>query len=137
MSQSVNYTYTFILVGNSEGKFTIPAASVKVGGKIYQSNPVTIEVVKGSAGNSQSQSGNTGSGSSTIDKANISDENLFVAVNVDKKNLYQGQYLVATIKLYTKVDVSGFDNIKFPPFTGFLEPGPGSAEIRFHYSVRM
>ncbi len=119
MSQSVNYTYTFILVGNSEGKFTIPAASVKVGGKIYQSNPVTIEVVKGSAGNSQSQSGNTGSGSSTIDKANISDENLFVAVNVDKKNLYQGQYLVATIKLYTKVDVSGFDNIKFPPFTGF------------------
>jgi hypothetical protein len=118
MTQSSSYTYTYILVGNTAGKFTIPSASVKVGGKVYQSNAITIEVVKGSAGAASSQQQQDG-GSSTVDKANVSDDNLFVSINVDKKNLYQGQYLAATIKLYSKVDISGLDEIKFPPFTGF------------------
>ena len=124
MSQSTTNTYTFILMADHEGKFTIPSATVKSGGKTYQSNPITIEVVAGSrpAANSGSQGGQQQSGSSapaTTTNPDLSSDDLFVAITVDKKKLYQGQYLVATIKLYTRKDVSGFEDVKFPPFTGF------------------
>ena len=126
MSQSTTNTYTFILMADHAGKFTIPSASIKTGGKTYQSNPVTIEVVAGSRpaasqsqGGGQQQSNNQGSTQTTTNPDLISDD-LFVAITVDKKKLYQGQYLVATIKLYIRnKDVSGFDDVKFPPFTGF------------------
>ncbi len=122
MSQSTTYTYTFILMADHEGKFTIPAATVKSGGKTYQSNPITIEVVAGSrpaaSNGGQQQTGNQG-GTKTTTNPDLSSDDLFVAITVDKKKLIQGQYLVATIKLYTKKDVAGFEDVKFPPFTGF------------------
>jgi len=122
MSQSTSNSYTFILLATKEGKFTIPAASVKAGGKTYQSEPITIEVVGGSStagGNQQQQSSNQSGGQTATVNSDLSADDLFVAVTVDRKSLYQGQYLVATIKLYTKKDVAGFEDVKFPPFTGF------------------
>ena len=124
MSQSTTYTYTFILMADHEGKFTIPSATIKSGSKTYQSNPITIEVVAGSrpSASSGSQGGQQGGGSAPAATTNpdLSSDDLFVAITVDKKKLYQGQYLVATIKLYIRnKDVSGFEDVKFPPFTGF------------------
>ncbi|MBO7146105.1 MAG: protein BatD [Salinivirgaceae bacterium] len=124
MSQSTTNTYTFILMGDHEGKFTIPSATIKSGGKTYQSKPITIEVVAGSrpAAGSGNQGGQQSGGSTPAATTNpdLSSDDLFVAITVDKKKLYQGQYLVATIKLYIRnKDVSGFEDVKFPPFTGF------------------
>ena len=124
MSQSTTNTYTFILMADHEGKFTIPSATIKTGGKTYQSNPITIEVVAGSkpAASSGNQGGQQSGGSAPAATTNpdLSSDDLFVAITVDKKKLYQGQYLVATIKLYIRnKDVSGFEDVKFPPFTGF------------------
>ena len=124
MSQSTTYTYTFILMADHEGKFTIPSATIKSGSKTYQSNPITIEVVAGSrpSASNGSQGGQQGGGSApaTTTNPDLSSDDLFVAITVDKKKLYQGQYLVATIKLYIRnKDVSGFEDVKFPPFTGF------------------
>lgn len=124
MSQSTSNTFTFILLATKAGTFTIPAASVKSGGKTYQSAPITIEVVAGSNQNTaaaqQQQSPNNQNNTQTsIVNSDLSSDDLFVAITTDKKNLYQGQYLVATIKLYTKKDVAGFEDVKFPPFTGF------------------
>lgn len=123
MTQSVTNTYTFILLAEKEGKFTIPSASIKAGGKTYESNPLTIEVVAGSrqnasAGQQQAQ-GKGGSQTATVNDPDLKSDDLFVAVSVDRKNLYQGQYLVATIKLYTRKDIAGIEDVKFPPFTGF------------------
>lgn len=126
MSQSVTNTYTFILLAEKEGTFTIPSATIKSGGKTYQSNPISIEVVAGSsrsanAGQSQQQGSAQGGNSApaAVNNSDLSGDDLFVAITVDKKKLYQGQYLVATVKLYTKKDVAGFEDVKFPPFTGF------------------
>lgn len=115
MTKSVSYTYNYVVMATEEGRFTIAPAKIKIKGKVYQSNAVTIEVVKSSRG-AQPQSGGQ---KSTVDKANIGNDKLFVAVNVDKKNLYQGESFVATIKVYTKVGLAGFEDIKFPAFTGF------------------
>ena len=120
MSQSVTYTLSFILMAEKAGVFTIPAARIKSDGKVYTSQPITIEVVQGAnTASQQSQTQSQSGQSSSVSDPSLSKDDLFVAISVDKKNLYQGQYLVATIKLYTKRDVSGFDNVKFPAFTGF------------------
>jgi len=116
MTQSVTYTYNFIIMATEAGKINITPAKVKVKGKHYNSNELSIEVVKG---NQQTSAGNSNSSASSINKANISNKDIFVAVNVNKNSLYQGEHLVAEIKVYTKKSLAGFEDIKFPPFTGF------------------
>ncbi len=116
MSQSVSYTYTFILMAVSDGNFTISPAKVTAGGKTVASNQLTIEVVK-SGQTSQSNSG--GSSTIAVNKPTSGNSKVFVTIEIDKKSLYQGENLVAEIKLYTQQSLSGFENIKFPPFTGF------------------
>jgi hypothetical protein len=115
MTQSVSYTYNFVAMALAEGKHTISAAAVKVKNKEYKSNAISIEVVKGNAGAKNVG----GTETSTVDNTNSKNKGLFVSVNVNKKTLYQGESLVAEIKVYTQKSLSGFEDIKLPPFTGF------------------
>ena len=48
-TRSVTFSYTYILQAKKEGKFTIQPATIEADGKTYTSNPVTIQVVKGSS----------------------------------------------------------------------------------------
>jgi len=115
MTRSVTYTYTYILQAAREGRFTFEPASIKVNQKTYQSNPVTIEVVKGSKPAPQQRS----SQQTSPGQAKVSGKDLFVSLVVDKKSVYQGEPIVAIIKVYTRLNLVGFDDIKFPSFNGF------------------
>lgn len=131
-TQSKSYTYTYLLEGTKEGKFQIAPASVTVDGKQYQSNALTIEVVKGNANSNASSGRNSGQPIQPDATASVNEENLFVKVDVSKKSLYLGESLVATIKVYTKVDLSNFGRSKFPTFDGFLAeeiPTPQRIEL--------
>ncbi|MEK7719485.1 MAG: BatD family protein, partial [Bacteroidota bacterium] len=48
-SQSVSYSYLYVLRAKKEGHFTINPGSITVGVTEYTSNSQTVEVVKGSA----------------------------------------------------------------------------------------
>lgn len=116
MSQTFNYSYTYILEATTEGRFTIEPARVVVNKKEYTTQPIEIEVVKGTS--QQSRSGQTAQpGGQEVTAA--STEDMFVAIEFDKNNIYRGQAVLATIKLYTRSNISGFEDIKFPSFTGF------------------
>jgi hypothetical protein len=115
MSQSVSYTYTFIAMAISDGTFSLPPAKVEVKGKTYQSNSLSIEVVKGASASQNNQA----TGNTNVNKPSTSNDKVFVSVEVNKKDLYQGESLVVELKVYTKVDIAGFDEVKFPPYTGF------------------
>ena len=54
MSQSSSFTYTFTLMATKVGTYTIPAATINVGGQPYKSQSLKIQVVAGN-GNHQSQ----------------------------------------------------------------------------------
>lgn len=131
-TQSKSYTYTYLLEGTKEGKFQIAPASVTIDGKQYQSNALTIEVVKGNTNSNASSGRNSGQPIQPDATASVNEENLFVKVDVSKKSLYLGESLVATIKVYTKVDLSNFGRSKFPTFDGFLAeeiPTPQRIEL--------
>ena len=117
LERSVSYTYTYILQAAQEGKFQIPSATVQVGKKSFQSKELTIDVVKGNQAAAQQSS----SGQGSVSQGAIGNDDLFARVIVDKKEVYQGDHITATIKIYSKVNLSGFEDVKFPSFDGFLK----------------
>ncbi|MEG0795404.1 MAG: BatD family protein [Odoribacter sp.] len=133
VSQSVSFTYTYILEGTKVGIYQIPSAFITVDGKQYKSNSLRIEVVKG-----EKAAGN-GGGQNTKNRetqpnttASVNEDNLFVRVDVSRRSLYLGESMIATMKVYTKVDLTNFGRIKFPAFDGFLTedmPTPQRIEL--------
>ncbi len=129
-TQSSSFSYIFILRAKKEGKFSIRPASIKVGGKTYESNSLNIQVVKGQPQQSAGQQGGGGSGGtqqnaqqqqSDTPTGNISKDNLFVRVAVDKTNVSKGEQILSTVKLYISqnVPLNGFDEVKLPSYEGF------------------
>jgi hypothetical protein len=116
-TQTVNYTYTYILRAASEGTFTISPATIKVNRKVYPSNEINIQVIKGrqqpNATVPPSGSGNQ----QTQTTANDGDQ-LFIRYEADKTNVYKGEQIMLTFKLYSRVALSIVDQT-LPSFEGF------------------
>lgn len=125
-TQSSSYSYIFILRAKKEGKFSIRPASIKVGGKTYESNSLNIQVVKGQPQQTASQQGQGGAQQNNnqqddVPAGNVSKDNLFVRVAVDKTNVSKGEQILSTVKLYISqnVPLNGFDEVKLPSYEGF------------------
>ncbi len=119
ITSTSTYQYTYFLKALKEGKYSIAAASAKIKNKPVRSNAVSFEVL---AANSQpSRPGQSASGAGQPGDGTVSDRDLFVNLLVDKKEAYLGEQILATVKIYTKVDLIGVDrNFKGPDFTGFF-----------------
>lgn len=118
VSQTSSYVYNYTVQSSKIGKFTIPAANVTVKGKKYSSSALKIEVVKASQ-KTQQQTRTTRSQAGKATPTEIKNEDLFVRVNLDRSNIYKGEQILATIKVYTKVNLARFGEIKIPSFSGF------------------
>jgi hypothetical protein len=122
-TQSVSFAYTYILRAKTEGTFEIRPGSIEVGGKVYESNSLKIQVVKGqprqqppqSAGNDPSEQG------AEMPSGNISKDDLFIRVILNKTNAYKGEQIIATVKLYAQpnLPIVGFEEVNLPTYEGF------------------
>ena len=87
------------------------------------SNSVHVKVLPadrtngGASGNSGRQSGSASRASSGT---SVSNNDLFITATANKTNLYEQEALLLTYKIYTLVDLRGFDNVKLPDFKGFI-----------------
>jgi hypothetical protein len=113
-SQSVSFSYLYVLRAKKEGRYNISPGSITVDGTEYKSNSQSIEVVKGSA---KPSTGGVDTPTST--PGSVPKNDLFVKLNLDKRSLYKGEHLMATIKIYSKVNLNGFEDISIPNFEGF------------------
>ena len=116
-------TFTYILMATSEGSFTIPGATITADGNQMVSNSVQIKVLPAdqagaasSGGGNSSQQGNTSRASSGT---SVSNQDLFILPTISKTNVYEQEAFLLTYKIYTLVDLRGFDNVKLPDFKGF------------------
>ncbi|WP_430810038.1 MULTISPECIES: BatD family protein [unclassified Carboxylicivirga] len=112
VSRETSYTFTFILKALKEGQYTLPPATIKVDDKKVESNAISIKVVKGDA---RPHNQSTEASGSAPD-----DDDLFITVTPSKKNVYQGESLVLTTKIYTKVQLDGLSDIKQPELAAFI-----------------
>jgi hypothetical protein len=102
------------------GKFEITPASFTLKGKIYYSDPMKIEVVSGSSQSQQNvqSGGNTAQNNENVENAG---GNLFLNLSVNRKDVYIGEGIVAGVKIYTRTNIAGINEIKYPAFTNFLK----------------
>ena len=149
-TSSFQQTYTYTLMAQREGTFTIAPASIRVSGDTYTSNGVRITVLpedeqpqqsqqsqqqpsrQANTRSSQQQSSNSGS---------VSSENLFIRTIVSKTRVHEQEAILLSYKLYfAGVDVAQFtNNTKIPEFTGFLKQDLEQGEIQTeleHYNGR-
>ncbi|MBO7169451.1 MAG: protein BatD, partial [Rikenellaceae bacterium] len=120
ISKNVSYTYTYVVQANSEGTATISAATVEVDDEKYSTHELSIAVVdeKNSEPAAVGQGGTTATPKERKTKG-IGKDDVFVAVHLDKSKVYKGEPVRATIKLYTRTQLSGVESPKFPTFNGF------------------
>lgn len=116
-TKSVQTTYTYVLRPLKPGKFSLPRASAKVKGNEIHSATVSIEVVASSSSSAQTQPHNQSS--SRQQGINIGDDDIFLRVTLDRTSVVVGEPVTATIKLYQRVNVAGFESAEFPSFDGF------------------
>ena len=121
-TKSVQTTYSYVLRPVKPGKFTIARASAKVKGKEIFSEPVAVEVVA-SGSSSSGSAGTQRSGSSQAERPSqggvVQDDDLFLTMELNRSNVVVGEPVTATIKLYQRVNVAGFESVEFPSFNGF------------------
>ena len=128
-SSSHQSTYTYILMPKATGTFQLPAASATVSGEKIYSSQISIQVVtdgssasgsQGSQGSGQgsSQGGSSGS-SKQASTGEIPASDLFLRLSLSRSEVVIGEPITATLKLYQRVNIAGFENVKFPTFNGF------------------
>lgn len=122
MSTETSYTYTYYLQAVKEGTFEIQPAIFELKGKEYKTKAMTIEVVAGTASTSSNQKQGGAKTSSQTDNEGVetTSGDLFVNLTLDRKEVYMGEPIMATIKIFTRVDLSGINEIKYPSFNNFL-----------------
>jgi hypothetical protein len=118
MSHQTSYSYVYYLQATKEGKYVIAPAVFTLKNKTYTSDSMRIEVI-----NANTQRQNVQAGGDTDAESNIKSagNDIFLNLSLNRKEVYLGEHIVATVKIYTKVNLSGINEIKYPPFTGFLK----------------
>ena len=101
----VTSKYSFVLQTTRVGEFIIPSATIKVKGVTIKSKPLKIRIVKG---NTKQQKQNKSIA-----------ENLFIKVKVNKKNIFVGEQIIVSYKLYTRVDLENTEISSIPNLNGF------------------
>ncbi|MCZ6701974.1 MAG: BatD family protein [Ignavibacteria bacterium] len=111
--QSASYSYSYILRAKRIGVFTIGKASIEFNGKLYETEPIKITVVKGSSLPKQKKK------DGEISNEEIA-KNLFIRAIVNKRKVFLGEQVTVVYKLYTRLNIAAQMSInKLPQYQGF------------------
>jgi hypothetical protein len=118
MSTQTSYSYVYYLQAVKEGKYVIAPAIFTLKNKTYTSDSLRIEVVGSTSQNQSRQQANADS--ETDPQVETNGKDLFINLSVNRKEIFLGEPVVATVKIYSRVNIAGINEIKFPSFNSFL-----------------
>ncbi|MBN1388169.1 MAG: protein BatD [Bacteroidales bacterium] len=128
VTTTISNTYTYYVQATKEGKFTIPPGKYIIKDDEYLSEPVSIEVV--SEGTNVSRPGDQATGREEGVQEGVSSSDLYVRLLVNKNNVYIGEHIVASLKIYSRVNLSGIQEVKYPDFKSFLKEDIETTPLR-------
>lgn len=102
--------FSYQLKPLSDGTLTIAPLQIDMNGQIFQTDPITIEVLGSSAAPPEQNSG----------PQTFQGQDFFVEAEVDNTNPYLGQQIIYTFRLYQGMDFFGSPDYRPPPFINFL-----------------
>lgn len=100
-----NLTYSYILLAQSTGKFTIGPAFIEVEGKTYRTENLDIEVVEKKESDPQNQK----------------NKDFYYRALVSKSSVYQGEPIFARYRLYYRQNFNNRNPTAEPDFKGFYK----------------
>ena len=98
-------TYSFYVKAVKAGTYIISPASITVKGKKIQSKAYSLKVVRGSEKNKAKQQALA--------------DNLFIKVEVSKRNITIGEQILVSYKLFTRFDLHNTELSSLPALNGF------------------
>tara|TARA_B110000467_G_scaffold28831_1_gene25921 strand:+ start:345 stop:2048 length:1704 start_codon:yes stop_codon:yes gene_type:complete len=99
MASNSSYTLAWLLMPHKTGRLLIPSFQIKSDDKISSSKPIYVVVSKRSKNSKKTAP-------------------FFVEASIDNMTPYRGEQVILTYTLFTRVDVTGFDE-KMPRYKGF------------------
>lgn len=114
-SSSKSVTYTYVLRARKKGSYQIPAATVRVGGKVYKSQSLTLQV-KDSGASAKSQGKQRirnydDDDDMAVDNrpqqvgAAVGQRDLFCTTHLSRREVYEQEPIVVTYKAHARVGV--------------------------------
>lgn len=127
MTRSMSTSFSYNLIADLEGTFTVEPASCVVDGKKITSPRKEIKVVKMSAAQQQQRQQQQAQQRQAYDPwaqqpqpaATIDEKTLFARASISKSNPYRGEQIIVTYKIYTQIPISQFAIDKLPGNRGF------------------
>lgn len=110
-------TFTYILMAEKEGTYSIPGATIVADGNNYTSNSVSVKVLPPD----QSTGTTSNNGRTSRNQANngkISEKELFITATASKTSVYEQEAILLTYKIYTQVNLTQLHG-DMPDLKGF------------------
>lgn len=112
-------TLIYYVTAGTPGTYTIPAAQ-------FETKRVTVssqekQIVISAGGSSQQATGRQQGQTSTGGDAPASGSEVSLRILLSDRDVYAGQPITGTLKLYTRINLSGIQELKLPDFKGFLK----------------
>ncbi len=105
--------HTYRLQPKKTGEYIIGPVTITYKGQIYSTTPIKVTVVEGHV-----ERGSAEEPSAAPDLRNIT-ENLFLKVTPSEKEVYEGEQIFLTYKLYTQVEIDSVSLKENPDYNGF------------------
>ncbi|MDE6311770.1 MAG: BatD family protein [Muribaculaceae bacterium] len=142
MSSTYSIDYTFVYRAEEPGDVTVPEVSISCEGKTLRSRTASFKILPSDSPTPSSGSSSQGGRHvqaddySTQTPGTVGKDDLMVRVSFSKSKVYEQEPVVATIKVYTKYEISSFMVTTQPAFEGFLcEELPVNLEMNLeHYN---
>lgn len=116
-----NTTFSYTLMANQQGTFTLPAASIKVNGRNYTSNTIQIKVLPPDKNAQPQQAGSQPQAITSESTANnIKPDDAFVRAIFSKTKVNEQEAVVVTFRFYSVLQIRNVGQIEFPEFNGFM-----------------
>ena len=123
VTSEVKTIFSYVLLAEKEGTFTLPAASCKADGQTLTSNALTVKVLPADTEPAASQSSGGGSqqaSNAQAGTAKFNKNDYHLVLDLSKTSVYEGEALVATLKLYWRnTQMGNPTDVKLPDFEGF------------------
>lgn len=112
MTQTSQYIYTFVLQGNVQGEYVIPPVTIEADGKKHTAGPFTVKVMNDA---SAAQPANAQGEQRII----VAPDDVFIRAVVDKTDVYKGEAVKVSFKVYSRLPLILEGVRKLPSFNGF------------------
>lgn len=109
---SSSYSYSYYLIAQDQGSYTIPAISISIDGETFTTKPIDVEIVDRN--------------SSATSSSSSSKPDIFLQLEVSDSTPVTGQQLVANVILYFK---DGLEVNSYQPVPGWKAEGFWKEEL--------